>query len=441
MHLVEQSANERTQGLTLREVQEPLAVVILVRDEQGNLRQSVHLGPGTLSVGASPDADVVIDDPAVSRTHVHVSLASRGVTVRDAKSRNGTFYLGQNVGEITLDLGSRITIGKTSLEFVADQKDFEGTQGRVSDHYGALLGQSPPMRRLFTLMKRLEGSTVNVLIEGESGTGKELIARALHDHSKVKEGPFVAVNCGALDRDLARSELFGHKKGAFTGALSEAQGAFADADGGTLFLDEIGELPLEVQPILLRTLETGSVTRIGESKARPLNVRLIAATHRTLKEDAEAGLFRQDLYFRLMVVRLVAPALRERPGDLLKLIDRLCEEAGLQPLSAEVKTALSQRRFPGNVRELKHAILAYGAIGEIPDDTSDPAMDLDQALAPFVNTNLAYADQKEALVDRMTHLYLSRLIEDVGGNRSEAARRAGLQRGYLRRLLEKYGLD
>jgi DNA-binding NtrC family response regulator len=240
---------------------------------------------------------------------------------------------------------------------------------------------------------------------------------------------------------LARSELFGHKKGAFTGALSEAQGAFADADGGTLFLDEIGELPLEIQPMLLRALETGSVTRIGESKARPLNVRLIAATHRTLKEDSEAGLFRQDLYFRLMVVRLLAPALRERTSDLLMLTDHLCDEAGLRPLSAEVKSALSKRSFPGNVRELKHAILAYGAIGELPDDASPGGEDLDQALLPFINTDLAYADQKEALVDRATRLYLARLIEDVGGNRSEAARRAGLQRGYLRRLLEKYGLD
>jgi DNA-binding NtrC family response regulator len=434
------AAQDRTQGILPVDLAEPLAAIVRVKDGDGRVEQSLHLGPGVYKINASPDADLVIDDTSVSRSHLEVTLTARGVHIRDTGSRNGTFYLGQKVGEITLDLGSRLTIGKTELEFIADQDDFEGTQGPERDHYGALHGRSPSMRRLFTLMRRLEGSTVSVLIEGESGTGKELVARALHEHSEVKDGPFIAVNCGALDRALVRTELFGHKKGAFTGALGESKGAFAEADGGTLFLDEIGELPLDIQPVLLRALETNTTVRVGESKGRPVRVRVIAATHRTLKDDAEAGIFRSDLYYRLMVVRLSVPPLRERPEDIPLLAARLAEAAGLT-LSDDLVKRLSRRAFPGNVRELRHAILAFGAIGELSDEDVPREDELESALRLFVNPDLEYSDQKEALVEKMTRIYLERLIQEVDGNRSEAARRAGLQRGYLRRLLEKYELD
>jgi DNA-binding NtrC family response regulator len=297
------------------------------------------------------------------------------------------------------------------------------------------------MQRLFTLMKRLEGSLVNVLIEGESGTGKELIARALHDHSTVSKGPFIALNCGALDRSLVRSELFGHKKGAFTGALGESIGAFAEADGGTLFLDEIGELPLDIQPVLLRTLESGAIARVGESKTRPVKVRVIAATHRSLSDDVTEGLFRADLYYRLMVVTLSAPPLRNRLEDVPLLAAHIATAAGIASLDSSIVDALSRRSFPGNVRELKHAILAYSAVGELPGTTAAIPDQLDGALAAFLDPTRPYAEQKEALIERMTRIYLQALMEKTAGNRSEAARIAELQRGYVRRLLEKYGLD
>jgi DNA-binding NtrC family response regulator len=297
------------------------------------------------------------------------------------------------------------------------------------------------MKRLFTLMRRLEGSLVNVLIEGESGTGKELIARALHENSDVRNGPFVALNCGALDRALVRSELFGHKKGAFTGALGESVGAFAEADGGTLFLDEIGELPLDIQPVLLRALESGATVRVGETKARPVKVRVIAATHRQLKADVSEGVFRADLYYRLMVVKLSAPPLRERMEDVPLLARRISENLGLPPIEANVLTLLQKRAFPGNVRELKHALLAYSAVGELPDGDVQGDDQLNVALRLFIDPSRPYAEQKEALIDKMTVIYLKDLIEQSQGNRSEAARIAELQRGYLRRLLEKYGLD
>lgn len=426
---------------------EPLPVVVHVRNlnpDRPPAHSVFRLAHRPCVAGAGSDSDLLITDDAVSRRHVEMRVVAGGVALKDLGSRNGSYYLGQRFSDITLSLGSRITIGQTELEFVVDREDFEGTQGAARRSYGPLTGHSPAMQRLFTLMQRLEGSLVNVLIQGESGTGKELIARALHDRSLCHEGPFVAINCGALDRSLVRSELFGHKKGAFTGAHTEATGAFADADGGTLFLDEVGELPLDVQPILLRALESGSYTRVGETRARPVKVRLIAATHRNLTADVQDGLFRPDLFYRLMVVQLNAPPLRERREDIPDLVLSLAQAAALQSPPAHIIEELCKRSFPGNVRELKHALLAYAAIGELPLSTARPGPaehPTGDSILSFIDPARPYAEQKEALVDRMTYLYLKALIERCQGNRSEAARVADLQRGYLRRLLHKYGLD
>lgn len=433
-----------TQALASLAPKEPLAAVVrVVQAAPGaSANASLKLGPGSYVIGASPDCDLIVDDTAVSRSHLRIALAPEGVVVEDLESRNGTFYLGQKVGKLTLSLGSRLRVGETELEIVSDREDFEGTRSSGLDVYGRLVGRSPSMQRLFTLMKRLEGSLVSVLIEGESGTGKELIARALHENSPVSSGPFVALNCGALDRALVRSELFGHKKGAFTGAFGENAGAFAEADGGTLFLDEIGELPLDIQPVLLRVLESGTYNRVGESRARPAKARIIAATHRSLKDDVAEGVFRSDLYYRLMVVSLYAPPLRERTDDIPLLIERLSRELGMQQPTEEVVLALSRRTFAGNVRELKHALLAYQVVGELPLGAPLESGDhLDTALRAFIDPNRPYAEQKEALIDRMTRLYLSELIKNTHGNRSEAARISELQRGYVRRLLEKYSLE
>lgn len=430
-----------TTGFVQVAVKEPLAAV--ARVVQGKSQgATLRIGPGSLRVGAAADCDLVVDDAAVSRHHLELQLCAEGVRVRDLSSRNGTFYLGQRVGEMVLSLGSSISFGNSELQLSADRQDFEGTSGQAPDHYGKLWGHSPSMKRLFTLMKRLEGSLVNVLIHGESGTGKELIARALHDHSAAHSGPFVALNCGALDRALVRSELFGHKRGSFTGAQLEHPGAFADAEGGTLFLDEVGELPLDIQPVLLRVLESRSYCRLGETRPRPAKVRVVAATFRDLEEDVEAGQFRRDLYHRLMVVKLSAPPLRSRPQDIPLIATQLCLDEGLPPPGPSLLEELSRRPFLGNVRELKHALLAHAAVGELPQAQGEPRQDeLDAALRMFLDASKPYAAQKEALIDRMTALYLKELIEKTGGNRSEAARIAELQRGYLRRLLEKFGLS
>jgi two-component system, NtrC family, response regulator GlrR len=305
-----------------------------------------------------------------------------------------------------------------------------------TSQYGALRGGSEAMRHLYGLMERLIGSLLSVSIEGETGTGKELIARTLHDKSMVKQGPFVAINCGALDQALVRSELFGHVRGAFTGAVETRMGAFEAATDGTLFLDEIGELPLEIQPFLLRALETRHVQRIGETASRKVNVRVISATHRSLEDLVREGRFREDLYYRLLVVRLVAPPLRQRPSDIPDLVRSFCDELQLPPLPEEVITEFATRRWAGNVRELQNAVLAYSALGTLPTSARSDA-GLDGALRAAVELSLPYAEQKDQLTERFLRVYLDVLLKKAGQNQTEAARLSGIDRSHLNKLIRK----
>ena len=295
------------------------------------------------------------------------------------------------------------------------------------------------MRKLFRTLVRLEGSTATVLLEGESGAGKELVAAAIHRGSALASHELVTVNCGALPRDLVASELFGHRRGAFTGATDHRKGAFETADGGTLFLDEVGELPLEVQPMLLRALETGEVRAVGSDRAKKVRVRFIAATNRDLKVDVETGRFREDLFYRLAVVRLRAPSLRERPEDIAPLAAHFAREAGLHDLPTAVVEQLKARAWPGNVRELRNAVQAYAALGSLPAADGPQAGALELALSQLVDVERPYVEQKDELIDRFTRLYLTALLAHTGGNQSAAARLAGLDRGYLGRLLTKHG--
>ncbi len=297
------------------------------------------------------------------------------------------------------------------------------------------------MRKLFSTLTRLEGSLVNVLIQGESGVGKELCAQALHEGSSISHGPFIPINCGALPRELVASELFGHKRGAFTGALEARAGAFEKADGGTLFLDEIGELPLDVQPMLLRALESGEVRAVGGDSGRSVRVRVLAATNRNLSEDAAAGRFREDLYFRLAVVTLQVPPLRERPADIPALAARFASDVGYPELPPDVVAELSSRPWPGNVRELRNAIQAYVALGDLPAGRAAVADDeLDRVLRKMTDPSRSYTEQKDELGARFTRIYLELIMRKVSGNQSEAAKIAGLDRGYFGKLLAKHGV-
>jgi DNA-binding NtrC family response regulator len=413
----------------------PLAARIRISNAPAK-PSTFHLRGGPCRVGAGEGVDVLIDDTTVSRVHAQLELVREGVLVTDLGSRNGTFLYGQRIERAILGLGSKLSFGRVEAEILADLSS-ELLPPSSERSYGALRGTSEAMRRLFSLLARLEGSLVNVLVSGETGTGKELVARALHERSHVADGPFVSVNCGALDRSLSRSELFGHARGAFTGASEARAGAFEAASGGTLFLDEIGELPVEVQPLLLRALEQGVIVRVGETQERAVKVRLIAATHRDLAELVKQNLFREDLYYRLMVVKVAVPPLRERLEDVPLLIQHFAEELGMPPLPADTVAELQRGGYPGNVRELRNVIQAYSAVGTLPEGTVPTAPELASRLKPFVRLDRPYAEQKQQLMNAFLDVYLEQLLAHTSGNQTEAARLSGLERSYLNRVVNR----
>jgi transcriptional regulator with PAS, ATPase and Fis domain len=325
----------------------------------------VHeLGPEArrwvLGTGAS--CDIVIEDPYVSTLHCVLERQESGVLiVRDRGSRNGTQVDGNLVEGAELRVGSYLTLGRTTLVAVAAQSPGH------SRAIALLRGHDPMFRVMVEQALRAAQTDCTILIVGETGTGKDLIARVVHESSRRAAGKFVAVNCGAIPRELIGSELFGHEKGAFTGAHADRDGYFVEAHGGTLFLDELGELPLELQPHLLRVLESRLVRRVGGTSDRTVDVRIIAATNRLDGLGTEASRLRLDLYHRLATVVLGLPPLRERMGDLRELVeamlDELAPESGRKRVAAEVWDALIAYHWPGNVRELRHAVCRAVALG------------------------------------------------------------------------------
>jgi DNA-binding NtrC family response regulator len=398
-------------------------------------------GAARCVVGAGSGADIVIQDSAVSRSHVELALVPEGVLATDLGSRNGTFYLGHRFERMVLGFGSIIRLGTVDVRIDVDT---EGLDEGVSDAVGAghrgLLGVSPAMRRLYAVLSRLEGSLVSVLVEGETGSGKELVAHAIHEGSAVSTGPLVVMNCGAIARELVLSELFGHKRGAFTGAQVDRRGAFEAADGGTLFLDEVGELPLEAQPALLRALESGEIRPVGETEPRKVRTRIIAATNRDLEEEVRAGRFREDLYYRLAVVKIAMVPLRERRDDIPLLANHFAAAAGLPALPEDVVVALSAHSWPGNVRELRNAVQAYIAIGAVPCARGAEEGRLEQSLRDLIDVSTPYADLKEEFLNRFSRIYLEMLLRATNGNQSEAARISGLDRSHLGRMLVRQGI-
>ncbi len=428
-----------TQQLDPGLVARPLAVRISVAGAPARPRTFV-LSAGSCMLGAGRDADIVIDDPTVSRRHAQLELVPAGIALRDQESKNGTFYMGQRVETLVLSPGSSFRLGRIEVRTELDPSQL-GEASSELDRYGRLMGSSPAMRQLFGRLERLEGSLVNVLIHGESGTGKELTARAIHKHSPVATGPFVAVNCGALDRELARSEFFGHRRGAFTGATESRVGVFEAAHGGTLFMDEIGELPLSIQPVLLRVLESRTVTPVGDTREREVRVRLVAASHKDLRQEVEAGRFREDLYYRIGVVRLPIPPLRERPEDIVPLARHFAQDCGGAVLPEAFLGELAGRGWPGNGRQLRNAVEAFLAIGASPESTGRvDARAAQLAPSPGIDLSQPYSTQKEALVEQFTAAYLEQLMAHTAGNQSEAARVSGLERSYLSKLLRRHGL-
>jgi len=332
-------------------------LVLVVTDDD---RRTVPLRGRRLTIGRDASNDVVLDDRYVSGRHCRVEEVAGVYRVEDLGSSNGTRLNGVRVEQGYLDAGDHIGVGRAVLVCVDLHGDRSTSRGT-----GGLVGASIPMRQVLRFLSRFASRETPVLVEGETGTGKELAAHAVHQLSRRRDKPFVAVNCGALSPELAMSELFGHEAGSFTGAMSRHRGAFEQAGGGTLFLDEVGELPLVVQAALLRVLETGCVRRVGAERETTTDVRLVAATNRELMAEVRRGRFRQDLYHRLAVLRVRMPALRERPDDLPELARVLLERSGSrQVLSDDALAVLRGHDWAGNVRELRNVLEHASAMAE-----------------------------------------------------------------------------
>jgi DNA-binding NtrC family response regulator len=402
----------------------------------------VVVGAVAVKIGTASDAGLALTDPSVSRQHAEVTWQRGMLAVRDLGSKNGSFVGACRIHAIDLPAGTELRVGTTTLKVIPDDEAVEPAAS-TTEQSGAMVAASPVMRQLFTLLDQLAASDVSVLIEGETGVGKELVAEEIHRRSARTGRPFVVFDCGAVPEQLVESSLFGHVRGAFTGAVTDRDGVFREADGGTLFLDEVGELELDLQPALLRALDRRMIRPVGASAYQPVDVRVVAATHRDLGERIDAGLFREDLYYRLAVVRVVVPALRERAEDIPLLVRHFLRRAG-RPLAIDDATMqrLVAYDWPGNVRELRNVVegavaLARGDVLEI-GELGRASRTTPQPGAASV-TGQPFRDAKAVAIEAFERRYLEELVTrfDTLG---EAATAAAMDRKHLRVLLRRHGL-
>jgi DNA-binding NtrC family response regulator len=400
---------------------------------------------GTLAIGTAEDNALILVDPAVSRYHLELRHAAGGVEVVDLGSRNGTWLGAIRLDRAVVPPGTRLRLGDTTI-VVEDAGSSVAPPLADPPRSPELVGDSEAIREVARLVHKLARVDSSVLIHGETGCGKEVVARAIHDASPRRAHELVVVDCGSMPATLISSLLFGHEKGAFTGADQRRAGAFERAAGGTVLLDEIGELPLEVQPALLGVLERRAFTRVGGAQSISADVRVLAATHRDLRAEVNAGRFRADLYYRLAVARVIIPPLRERPEDIAPLVEhfvqRLTGVAGLGPLAGALDQLRAQP-WSGNVRELRNVVEAAIVMGELElADAGAAARRTEAVAAPRVGDGplASYRDARAAAVTRFEAEYLRELIARAGDNASEAARLARMDRPYLLTLLRKHGL-
>ncbi|HEY3498431.1 MAG TPA: sigma 54-interacting transcriptional regulator [Polyangiaceae bacterium] len=433
-------------GGTMVAIPRLLLTVLREGGKAGN--RTVELEGERVRVGSHPSNELIVTDRLVSRFHCMLTLERGQWTITDTESLNGTLLLGVRVREAILPPGEcEIAIGDSVVR-VTQLSPEKVTRVPPQTSFGDLHGRTLAMRQVFSMLERVAASDATVLVHGESGTGKELVASEIARRSPRRGKPFLTVDCGAISPNLVESELFGHARGAFTGADRARIGAFEAADHGTIFLDEIGEMPLEMQPKLLRVLENREVRRAGENEARKVNVRVIAATNRNLEREVNRGRFREDLYFRLSVFTVRLPPLRERADDIPDLVRALLERMGAPDgarlFTPQILAELAQHEWPGNVRELRN----YVERAVVLQDATSPSHALRAPTVPEaagelhgeVSIEAPFKTAKEALIAGFERAYLEQLMAWAGGNVSRASRKAKLDRMYLHRLLQRYGL-
>ncbi len=423
----------REEGLESVEVPK---LELWARGEGTEARCSLGLEPVT--VGSAPDCTLRLLDSRVSRRHCELRLSPEGLRLRDLDSKNGTWVSGVSVLEAWLSPGTRFVIGETELE-VTDSGESERLPLASTARFGDALGASLPMRVLFGQLERLAGGNDPLLLLGQSGSGKGVLARAIHSRSPRANGPFVVFDCGAVSPSLIESALFGHERGAFTGAIEPRAGVFEEAHQGTLLLDEIGELALEQQPRLLRVLEARTIRRLGGGSERPADVRVISATHRPLRELCASGAFREDLYHRLAAFELTVPPLRERGDDVLLLAEQFLAELtpprALSDLPPNTGALLRSHDWPGNVRELRNTLSRLALFPELGRAALEGGGRRKNPL-----WQLPLREARELAIADFERRYLEERLAIAEGNVSRAAAQIGVSRQHLHLLLARHGL-
>ncbi|MHB8417899.1 MAG: sigma 54-interacting transcriptional regulator [Myxococcales bacterium] len=448
----------RVAGSSLRVQQYRLCV-----ERGGPVGDVYDVGEGETRIGKAPDNQIVIDHPTVSRNHFAIVREGDRYLLRDLGSTNGTFLDGSHVREAFLKAGALIEAGDVQLRFVPEQIPVEIAPS-ASPRFGGLVGESLRMRELFALLERVAKIDASVVIQGETGTGKGTVAAAIHEHSPHAKRPFVVFDCASVSKTLIESELFGHERGAFTGAVSQHAGFLEQSVGGTLFIDQIEDLDLDLQPKLLRALEERVFRRVGGSGALRFDARVIAASRKDLRAEVAAGRFREDLYFRLSVFVLGLPALRDRREDIPVLADNFAGRAVWEGWPPEVQGLFRNHPWPGNLRELRNAVEraeALAALGgsldaegllqttEAQTRKTPPPMPELRVAAPSpqgaetlpVSFGGSFKEAKDQLVSAFEREYLRRLLLRCQGNVARAAREADVDRKHLYSLLKKYGLS
>ncbi len=387
-------------------------------------------------VGTAPDNDLVLADDSVSRHHCELQPTADGLRVRDAGSTNGVWLGAIRLNDALLTGGVELRLGDTTLSVRALGESVDREQA-TAERFGDVLGRAACMRELFAQLARIADTDYTLLVEGETGTGKDLVAESVHRESRRADEPFVVLDCGAVSPHVIESEIFGHERGAFTGAVDTHPGVFEQAHGGTLFIDEIGELPLPLQPKLLRVLEKRQLRRVGGTKTLEVDVRVISATNRNLRAEVRRGRFRDDLYYRLAAAHVRVPPLRDRLEDLELLVAHfLAQEApprALDEVAPHIWDMFRAHRWPGNVRELRNAVqrLAISPDRPLPDPPGEPGGD------PLL---LPLREARRLANDAFEQRYVRSALAQSGGSVTRAAALAEISRQMLQKLMKKHGM-